>query len=280
MTVGVMWGKGYRSQDSDFPIAVRFSNVGGLSPGDPVQVAGVQSGEVGAIELREQDVLVTLTLDDTLRFYEGYSFRVVTLNFTGEMGVAINPGSGARISLPPLAVGVPALDLATMVAPVAEAARKLGAAADSLSSSLPGVLARLDGAVKNADHALAGIDTLVMQNRHGVRRMIAEVRTAMRVLSGVGVRADTAFTAMGLVATDLKVALGSVAGAADSLRRAVGEVRGGRGTLGRLVADDSLYVDLKAASLHMDTVLVHLDSLILDVQRNPGRYVTVNASLF
>ena len=128
--------------------------------------------------------------------------------------------------------------------------------------------------------ANSGIDTLVMQNRHGVRRMIAEVRTAMRVLSGVGVRADTAFTAMGLVATDLKVALGSVAGAADSLRRAVGEVRGGRGTLGRLVADDSLYVDLKAASLHMDTVLVHLDSLILDVQRNPGRYVTVNASLF
>ncbi|WP_054816573.1 MCE family protein [Nocardia arizonensis] len=73
-----------------------FADAGGLVPGDPVQVAGVRSGQVDNVELDGAKVLVSFTLDESIVLGTKTTAAIKTNTVLGRKSLELNPdGSGA-----------------------------------------------------------------------------------------------------------------------------------------------------------------------------------------
>lgn len=71
---------------------VYFDNVGGLSKGAEVRVAGIKSGKVRSVELKDGKVEVIFEVDKSIRLYRNASAQIGTLGLMGDKYLSINPG--------------------------------------------------------------------------------------------------------------------------------------------------------------------------------------------
>jgi phospholipid/cholesterol/gamma-HCH transport system substrate-binding protein len=74
-------------------IYAEFSNVSGLKEGAPVEIAGVQVGEVTKINLKETNALVTMNIRDGVEFRDDDIASIRTKGIIGDRYVKILPGS-------------------------------------------------------------------------------------------------------------------------------------------------------------------------------------------
>jgi len=90
---GFTWLSG-RSFARQITVSVRFSDVRGLSKGDPVLTSGLQVGRVGDVELNDVgNVIVLLRLDtDEWRPRIDAGAEVKSFDFLGTKFVDYNPG--------------------------------------------------------------------------------------------------------------------------------------------------------------------------------------------
>ncbi len=271
LIAGLLWAKRIRPRQSEMQLVAVFSTVGGLGTGDEVLVNGLRLGKVEAIRLRQRDVLVTLTLDRRIPLYQGYNIRIVTLNFTGEMGVSIEPGAGEPLPEPyGVLRGTDPFSLEDVVQPGLETIRSVRSVAETLSISLPPLVHDARNVLNRLDSTLEEARSGVAVNKVALRRSLDDLQrvlgSANRTISSLETRLDTSLTRADDAFLTIKTA-------SDSLRRAAETIAQAKGTINRLVHDPSLYEDLRRTSLHLDSAAVSIDSLAQDVRRNPKRYV-------
>lgn len=274
LIVGLLWGKRYRPSDSLMTIHVQFPTVGGLSRGDAVLVSGIRLGEVVSLKLRDHDVIVGATLRRDVHLYEGYQVHVSVLSFTGEMGLTIEPGTGAPLPRPyDHLVGIKPFDLADVVDPGLSTLQSVQSISDTLTSLLPGVVMRTNRTLDRLDSVLTLVQGEVMVTRTPLRQSIDQLRITLshaeELLGTVGTKVDTS-----LSSADRTFA--SLHATSDSLRAVVAAIHSTNGTAGKLIHDPALYNDLRAAAAHLDSAATSVDSLASDVRRHPGRYVHIS----
>lgn len=82
-------------QSGYYRVIAEFDNISGLKLGAPVEIAGVQIGQVEEIDLKSTNALVTLTIEDnvTLRADDIASIR--TKGIIGDKYVKISPGASS-----------------------------------------------------------------------------------------------------------------------------------------------------------------------------------------
>ncbi|MGC8852190.1 MAG: MlaD family protein [Hydrogenobacter sp.] len=71
---------------------VYFDDVGGLSKGAEVRVAGIKSGKVRSVELKDGKVEVVFEIDKDIQLYRNASAQIGTLGLMGDKYLSINPG--------------------------------------------------------------------------------------------------------------------------------------------------------------------------------------------
>ena len=77
---------------------VEFERVGGLRRHDSVIVRGMPVGQVKDLELRENGVLVSISLVEPVTIREGYAVRAESTSLLGGMQLVIDTGKGAPVS--------------------------------------------------------------------------------------------------------------------------------------------------------------------------------------
>ena len=77
---------------------VEFERVGGLRRHDSVIVRGMPVGQVKGLELRENGVLVSISLVEPVTIREGYAVRAESTSLLGGMQLVIDTGKGAPVS--------------------------------------------------------------------------------------------------------------------------------------------------------------------------------------
>ena len=92
LIVGMYWLKEYRLSTTPYILEIHFSNVAGLSRGDPVTVSGVKWGKVKDIRLGPKDAIVTLVLDRPVKLNTDYSVALKSIGLVGSRMVVINRG--------------------------------------------------------------------------------------------------------------------------------------------------------------------------------------------
>jgi phospholipid/cholesterol/gamma-HCH transport system substrate-binding protein len=272
---GIIWIRGTRFGQKTYPMAVVFPNVGSLSTGDPVSVSGVLKGKVRKIELYQGDVLVHFTLEKDVVLKKDARFTVMNIGLMGERFVAVETGkSDTLLPLTPhprgfYDTGIPEV-MGMMGRMMDEVKQLVEALRGSIAS--PGYLQKLTSIVEQAEETSKRLNRMLAKNEGKVNNAFDDLsRAASQLKTTIAKNAESFDSTLDNLHTASQKITPLVEGL-DSLRlsfrRISEQIEKQEGTLGRLVYDRTLYDQMRKTTRD-------LDSLILDVRRNPRRYLTI-----
>jgi phospholipid/cholesterol/gamma-HCH transport system substrate-binding protein len=245
-------------------LSALFGNVQDLKVGDRVKMAGVEVGRVQDVTLTSNKVLVIMKLHaDAARKVKTDS--KATIRFTGLMGqnfVALSFGSA---SAPVARENTPLdteeqADLNEMMQKVEKVAAGVQRFTDSISGdTIDNLLGPLTDFLKANKGSLTAtfanmqtISTQIAQGHGSVGRMIFDeslYNSAMVTL--------TNFQEAG---ADVKVALADARKVVDQLNSTMNQVNAGQGTIGKLIKDETLYLNLADASASLKEVMQKINT--------------------
>jgi len=234
---GINWLKDYWSLRKTYEVKVRLKDVGGLRMSDPVDVAGVIKGKVTDVEIGKKDIMLTLNIEEDIDIPIDSRITMRTRSlFTGERYIKVDLGES----------DIMARDTNIVFK---------GMYIDDFSlEHLQRTLIRIEGLLSEVE--MEGIQTAVEE---GITDLFDEAKRGIKPVVDRG--------------EEMGQAIDDLASAAQSLDSILTRLQRGEGSLGRLMGDDTVYVNLKEAT-------EELKILIKDIRENPERYLKVEVKVF
>ncbi len=270
---GMIWITETRVGDRGYSFQAAFPTVGGLAPGDPVQVGGVERGRVKAVDLRESDVLVTIWLPTNVKVRQDARVSVESLGLMGEKIVFITIGQAPeRVAPGSVVAGTYTPGTGETMAQLSGVLEDLGRIVENLEATLGTDSARvmLRRTLENADRLVGQTMALVEESRPKVASAVEDLsKSASEVRSLVTAKREQVERTVDRVdkaTVHLDSLVADLSATASAMRRLTAKIDAGEGTLGMLAQDDSLYHDLRRA-------LTSVDTLLVDIQKHPKRYL-------
>ncbi|MFC1629509.1 MlaD family protein [Gemmatimonadota bacterium] len=274
LIVGLLWGQDMLRAGRMSKVIVVFESGFGLSPGDPVLIAGVKKGQVSRISLTSDNrVAVETIIENDIQLFTSSIFTIESEGLIGSrfVNVTANPG-GTSLAPGDTLFGLNASSLNDIFRNV----QKLMVRVDDLTASMQAVItdstvrARIGETFDDFSRTIGLLNQMMVDNQGLIQNSLAD-------LGSVVTNINTAITEN---VDDFESALISVGNATDgitgvattidslsgALRDMVIRVSAGEGTLWKLAESDSFYYQLVAT-------ITHLDSFILDLMANPKKYV-------
>lgn len=255
-------------------LVTSVDHAGGVRAGDPVQMQGVNVGRVHGFDMVGPNrVDITLEIEGQWRIPEGsrtvmggaglFGGRTIEISTTEattyyEEGDTL-PGEGASG--------------AGLLGSVDE----LGGRAGTVLERLEGLLSRetvgsVQGSAQELEQLLTDLSAVTREQRGAINELMESLTRSAAGLEGAAAagpdvaraaaRADSAMAMLTVTSQNLDAAT-------LSLRTVLDRMESGEGTLGRLSADETLYVNLNTAA-------ESLAALIQDLQDNPNRYINIS----
>lgn len=266
--------------DGKQTIKVRFENINGISVGTPVTYAGKPIGEVFAIfqvsDARQQGsngigqvypYLLTLKIDSSYVIFTTDEITVQTQGLMGERYVAIIPrplknGEVAQIATSKDLLYASSNDLLeSIMTDLSAVSSKLQDTLDKVNKWIDKYGDNLGSAFQSFDKTVAEIGKMISDvNTFGV---IQDVKDTMLYLSQAIQQVDA-------ILGDLREDnfFDHVAHIGASIDRITKMVATGRGTLGKIIAEDGLYLQIDALFTKANTILNDMNHYGLLFQYN------------
>jgi phospholipid/cholesterol/gamma-HCH transport system substrate-binding protein len=250
----------------------RFPWGAGLKQGQPVLLAGVQVGFVEQVALVPDGTLdVTLQVQDQYRIPEGTTASVQANGIFGDMLIALTPVKGIEGKMAPgdtIPTGAGSPGVGQLLEKGDSIALNVRALTDEARTQFVD-----SGGVRDVRQTVADLTRLVAQisavaaeqsrqltlTQAQLRKTLSSVDSATVDSTLVNLRATSA--SFEQLSRDFKETNAQV----QSL---VQKVNNGPGTAGKLMNDPAVYA-------RMDTLLARLDSLAIDVRKNPRKYINL-----
>lgn len=276
LVVGTMWFQKFQFAEKRYPFFVTFEQVGGLSSGDPIMINGVERGRVNAVSLQAGHVVVELGVVEGVLLPDDSEVLLKSIGIMGERFVAITAGtSGRMIAEGDTLNGKFLAGLTEVMGGAGAILDDVGAAARDLRD-VAEILAAQGRLQETMDNLAAASEDLRELTSEGGPRLSSALEkfesasTAMdNLLSKHYTSLDSSLAAFGRAGGRVEVTMENLEGVSFDLREITSALLDGEGGLGRLLVDDTLVNRLEAT-------ITHLDSLILDVRRNPHRYLKLS----
>ena len=252
-----------------------YTNIHGLELQAPVYIRGYKVGQVDNIDYdftRDSSFTVDISIKRNINLPEGTRMALVSDGIMGGMAI--------ELLLP-----------ATEVVPT-EGIVYIPTGATIPTTVVPGLLDGLqESVIQPLSNTLASLDTILGQletqldNNHiesilaNADLAVADLQTSSQQLKqmmshqvpSVVTKLDTTMSDLQQVVTDVKAAnikatVARVDTALDNVNYLIADFRSPNGTVGMLLNDKGLYN-------HIDSAIVSVDSLLVDLKANPKRYV-------
>lgn len=269
---GFNYLKGINYFSSENRFYAVYKDIDGLVEANPLIINGYKVGIVSKIVLNnnaQRDLTVTLLLDEDIKVPVNSVAEVVNSDLLGSK--AVNLRLGDAITFCENGDTIKAANAASLMATVNEAILPLQNKAENLISSVDSVLkivqavlnpqtqAELSKSIHNATLALASIqrtsdnmDGLVESEKVKISNIITNINTLSKSLAN---NSD-----------NLDHLMESADSTLQQTTSIMNKINNGTGTIGKLVNNDSLYT-------HLDQSSEDLDKLLIDLRKNPKRYV-------
>jgi phospholipid/cholesterol/gamma-HCH transport system substrate-binding protein len=271
-----------------YPLYTRFTWAENLKEGQAVRVAGVAVGIVDHVKLGfgYNDVTLSIT-DKQFRIPKSSVATVQPVGIFGDVQVVLTPKMPLDPNEPAFAPG----DTVPQGKPPTSMSEVLGRV-DTIGIAIGRITAALDkeliasGGIRDLRRTFGNI-AVVSANLQGVSgdlRLIAQRQDAgftallkswqsQQILDSMMM--DSTFKSVRSAAANLSRATVTLDSMSSELRAALKSIEDsvtrGRGSVARLLNDPT-------AILRIEGILAHMDSLMIDMKRNPGRYI--NLSIF
>lgn len=252
---GFYWLGNYRIGRTGYRLTVHFSDVGGLRVGDPTQIAGVQKGKVGKIELKGELVKVILVLDKDAQLNSDCRILIRDVAMiSGTKYVKVEPGSsGTPLDISKPVIGISPPDFS--ISDLQSVASRLSQIFDKLATHLV-----TEEAVRSVKETIDNITHLTRELNHLVSETKTDFTEGVRDLRAVSLQVKEFISSEEFSST-----LKSLRDLSDRLE----EMSEGEGTLGKLIRDEDLYNEL------IETTRTARE-LLEDIKANPKKYVKIS----
>ena len=260
-----------------------YEEIDGLNVSNNVILNGLSIGRISDIKILPESgnkIIVELDINSDI---EVYSSTVALITDSGLLGSKIvellitnNPGASALQNGDTLKTQLNPGIIASLKETAAPITDELEVTLTSINRLLELNTESITNTMSNLEQTSSAIKTTVQQNQSDVNQLLNNVNEAAKQLAFVMQDLPPVIQKMNQFADSLNdMQLAATAqklqATVTNLNQTIERINQGQGSLGKLVNDDSLYVNLNQAA-------ENLDRLMIDLRENPGRYV--NFSVF
>jgi phospholipid/cholesterol/gamma-HCH transport system substrate-binding protein len=274
LLAGIAWIKEYRLGQKNRMLHARFDEVGNLSQGDPVTVRGVRKGVVKEIDLLDQGVRVRFEVERDVILHPDAMVRVANIGFMGEKFLALEPGRApGRFDLSKPIPGRFQSGVSEVIGGAGDLITEMTELSSRLNEFLDAVdPATMERATKNIERASNSLTSTIERNQGDLRQTILDFKAAAHeirtIASSNSQQVTSSIRDFGTASQRLSQLSEHLSVTATSLQRVVDRVENQRGSLGKVIADSTLYDDLKET-------LRNTNDLVKDIKKNPKRYIRI-----
>jgi phospholipid/cholesterol/gamma-HCH transport system substrate-binding protein len=269
--IGSLWlARGGLSKG--YALYAKFPWSAGLKQGQPVLLGGVNIGYVDEVELRpDGTVLTTFRVGKQYHVPKGTTATVVANGIFGDMAIALTAKTPNPESIAP--------NDTVPVGPSGPGIAQLTSKADSIATSMNTITTALQselvaaGGIRDLRSTIGGMNRLVAQfsviAAEQNRQLSATMVSLRRATSGVdSAKVDSTVKNFREASANLAALSADMKQTSLKLDSIVAKVSDGTGTVGKALNDPGAYNDIRA-------LIQHIDSLMVDVKKNPKRYINV-----
>jgi phospholipid/cholesterol/gamma-HCH transport system substrate-binding protein len=276
--VGSLWlARGGLSKG--YALYAKFPWSSGLKQGQPVLLAGVNVGYVDEVELRQDGtVLTTFRVGKQYKVPQGTTATVVANGIFGDMAIALTPKKPNLLSIPPndtVPVGPSGPGIAQLTSKADSIATSVNAITTAFQKELVGA-----GGVTDLRKTLASSNQMVLNMNRLVsefsviaaeqnRQLIATQASFRRATSGVdSAKIDSTLSNVRAASANMATLTADFRQTSMKLDSIINKVNTGSGTVGLALNDPGAYNDIRS-------LIAHMDSIMVDLKRNPRRYINL-----
>lgn len=252
-----------------------YTNVAGLQTSAPVTVNGFKVGQVRSIAYQYDNpghVKVELSLDQALRLPVGSS-AVIEQDILGTSTVVLRMADSQEF----YKVGS-TIESETAKGLMDNVSQNLMPNVNAIFPKIDSLLTSLNRVVSDPaiSKSIARLDAITLNLEQTMRQINATTRSLNPVMENVTSITDNVNTvseALAEVSQDLKAApvdsiMQNLAVMSDNLKELTAQLNNSESSLGLITHDRALYDNLNSCA-------ASLDSLLIDVKRNPKRYISI-----
>lgn len=260
-----------------------YENIGGLKPSNPIIINGFPAGRVGEIEFLQYNgnkILVSLEIEDNIRVNSGSTARLYNMDFMGSKAIelklnteSVNFHEDGDTLLSYVDEGLGAL-LQEGEKLVTEDLNITISRLNNLLESLAGNSSKINTTLDNLSATSGELKSVLMRNGNNLDATFLNLKESTDVLESALVKLESTLKktdtfADSLNNLQLNAVVKDLQGLVGNLNENITALSDQKGTLGKLIHDDSVYTNLNKA-------VADLDSLLVDIKENPGRYVNIS----
>lgn len=248
-----------------------YANVNGLNISNPILINGFTIGRVSKIRLLQNNddkVLVELEINEEIVIGDS---AVATLNsdFLGNKSIALSPGNILQ----------PQQDGDTLIAVLdrgiadilAETAQPVATSLEATIKKINLILDKLGGAGGKIDSILMNFEDASRELKPSIVRSTNSLDSTLASYTILGNNLNSKLNDLEPILTNMAVITDSIKSlqlnetvsnanaALKQLSSAIEQFSNNKGTLGKLMNEDSLYVNLNNAIQSLDQLLIHID---------------------
>ena len=275
------WAKSFSLSSSDNLVNVKFSKVSGLEIGNNVTVNGVRKGHVDDFVIQGSHVIVTLSISDEIQLKKDAQFSLESTDLMGGRKIEVDPGnSDENLNLSEIQQGEYITDIAGVISLFSDIQDKITIIANESVKTLQGINSLLEDenfiqglrtSVANLNNLSTKLDRVLSENQQNIKE-IAENTKEITSDTKVLIKENKENIERSL--TNLNTVLLKSDSLITSLNYLTQETAMGRNNLGKILYDDSLYINLTQSI----KLLKDLSKVILIQVQTDG--FKVDASIF
>lgn len=272
LIVGYAWLKNVLQLKAMNEIKVKFANAQGLEIGDKVSVNGMEAGRVTEIAQLADGVIVQSKLKLDFPIRKGARFIIQDSNLMGGKQLEIlNSFDGDPIDANQIQVGENSFGMTSLLASASITMQQINILLTELNKPT-GVISQINTAFGETKNTLGKVNTAIDGSRDNLNNVLKHISSSAQQLSELishnKANLNKAVEMTPELILKAQATLDSLQTASNSLQTAVKDMTKGGGTVQKLVSDDKLYQNLLSSS-------AKLDSLLVDIKKNPTRYFKV-----
>ena len=262
-----------------------YENIDGLIESNPVIINGYSVGRVSDIKINQQGdhmIRVQIDIDEEIMLGENTVALLANTDFLGSKAIVleieetiVDRLQDGDTLLSDLDRGITDL-LKDSAVPVADNLELTIRKINTILENFEGTGDQIKENLRSLENATNTFSRIANENRLSIKNTVDNTATLSEDLKGTVARLNTLLetsnqTAKKINQLEIEQSLVKLDESLTKLSSVLEKIDEGEGTAGKLINNDSLYVNL-------NNVAADLDALIIDLNENPKKYV--NFSLF
>lgn len=288
---GVNYLKGFNVFSSEEIYFAKYDRVDGLKKSSPVTLKGYKVGQIKSIKFNgasAEHLLVEFSISNEFTLPKNSAARIISADIMGTKQIVLIPGDSKNLlqtgdTLQGSIEGDLKEQVSMQMLPLKKKAEKLMSGVDSVltviqyifNDSTKNNLTRSFGSIeqtlKKLESASGTLDTLLTGQKNHLANIVSNVDSITTNLKDNNKNVTTILTNFSsisdsLSAADIAQTINNAKSTLNQTNEILEKINSGEGSMGMLVNNDTLYMNLEAASNS-------LTNLLIDIKHNPKKYM-------